>query len=508
MAMQRWKQFLCRGVGVMGCLLAVSGGLYAVHGCSQAQTASESFVDAGSDLAHGPEDLTSAGDLTSIAMDFAPPSGQNGALLWWRVTASADVDETTAVATASDGDVFAVGVYSKPITVNGTTYPCAGVDDAFVMKVAPSGTIRWFKTISTSSSDQAVSVAADSQGGVYVVGRISSPFDFGGGRLTPSGNTDVFWAHYDASGAYLGAQLIGGNSEDSVTSVRTDSSGNVLISGWFDSTTLQVGGTMLTNTGSFTHQSFVAKLTAMGTTLWAKSFGGPYDDQMNGVTTDGSGNVFITGEFKGSIDLGKGTLSTTVVTESDAYLAKLSGAGVTEWAIRAGGTGQDRGVAVATDRMGNLYATGSYNSQISFGGSTLSNGGTYVVKLSSGGTQQWAESGTRQDTLTIRALTVDPFDQAVIVGEFIGAIQLGSNMLNTGGFTVPQVVVKKYGPSGQSVWCRQLGDPNFASRGRDVAADASGNLYLGGASVNPNFGSGQLGVSGVGLDSVLIKLAP
>ena len=131
-----------------------------------------------------------------------------------------------------------------------------------------------------------------------------------------------------------------------------------------------------------------------------------------------------------------------------------------------------------------------------------------MVKLSSDGTQQWAEAGTRQDTLTIRALTVDPFDQAVIVGEFIGPIQLGANMLDTGGFTVPQVVVKKYGPSGQSVWCKQLGDPKFASRGRDVAADASGNLYLGVASANPSFGSGQLGLSGVGLDSVLIKLAP
>ena len=508
MLVQRWKQVLWQGFWPIGCLLVASGGLYGAHGCSKAQTGGEPFVDAGSDLANGPDDLTSAGDLTSVAVDFAPPSGQNGALLWWRVTGSADVDETYAVATASDGDVFAVGVYSKPITVNGTTYPCAGVDDAFVMKVAPSGTIRWFKTISTSSSDQAVSVAVDSQGGVYVVGRISSPFDFGGGPLTPSGNTDVFWAHYDASGAYLGAQLIGGNSEDSVTSVRTDVSGNVLVSGWFDSTTLQVGGIALSNTGSFTHQSFVAKLNSRGTTLWAKSFGGPYDDQISGVTTDGSGNVFVTGEFKGSIDLGKGTLSTTVVTESDAYVAKLSGSGVTEWAIRAGGTGHDRGLAVATDRIGNLYATGSYNSQISFGGGTLSNGGTYVVKLSSDGTQQWAEAGTRQDTLTIRALTVDPFDQAVIVGEFIGPIQLGANMLDTGGFTVPQVVVKKYGPSGQSVWCKQLGDPKFASRGRDVAADASGNLYLGVASANPSFGSGQLGVSGVGLDSVLIKLAP
>ncbi|MBB4601163.1 hypothetical protein HNQ93_001476 [Hymenobacter luteus] len=93
------------------------------------------------------------------------------------------------------------------------------------------------------------------------------------------------------------------------------------------------------------------------------------------TATDASGNLFLTGYFTGQI-----TFGTTMLTSAggtDIFLAKWNTATSTwAWAVRGGGISNDqsRGVAVSGT---SVFITGSYfGNGASFAGKTLSSGGT------------------------------------------------------------------------------------------------------------------------------------
>ena len=93
------------------------------------------------------------------------------------------------------------------------------------------------------------------------------------------------------------AKSAGGTDYDYGTGISTDASGNVLITGYFDSPTITFGTTTLTNAGTGIADIFVVKYDASGNVLWAKSAGGTDGDHGYGISTDANGNVLVTGYF-------------------------------------------------------------------------------------------------------------------------------------------------------------------------------------------------------------------
>jgi hypothetical protein len=71
-----------------------------------------------------------------------------------------------------------------------------------------------------------------------------------------------------------------------------------------------------------------------------------------------SGNVFVTGFYK--LTAAFDNQPVTSVGGEDIFMAKYDGSGSLQWVKSAGGTGDDRGLGIATDANGNLYATGQY----------------------------------------------------------------------------------------------------------------------------------------------------
>src|SRR5439155_17823959 len=70
---------------------------------------------------------------------------------------------------------------------------------------------------------------------------------------------------------------------------------------------------------------FVVKFDPAGNVLWSRSFGDILDDTPRAVATDASGNVFVTGDFEGTVNFGGGPV--TSVDALDGCLVKLSSAG-------------------------------------------------------------------------------------------------------------------------------------------------------------------------------------
>ena len=171
----------------------------------------------------------------------------------------------------------------------------------------------------------------------------------------------------------LWAKSAGGTAYDIGNSVSTDAIGNVFMTGIYYSPTITFGITTLTNANNVA-DIFIVKYDASGNVLWAKSAEGTWYDLSYGVCTDVIGNVFITGAFYSpTITFGTTTL-TNVNAANDIFIVKYDASGNVLWAKSAGGTGYDEGYAVSTDASGNVFLTGNFGSpNINFGTTTLTN---------------------------------------------------------------------------------------------------------------------------------------
>ena len=84
--------------------------------------------------------------------------------------------------------------------------------------------------------------------------------------LTLAGSMDVFIVKYDASGNMLWAKGAGGGSNEEGYSLSTDVSGNIYLSGYFTQPS-NFGTIKLTSAGQA--DLFLAKYDPSGNVLWA-----------------------------------------------------------------------------------------------------------------------------------------------------------------------------------------------------------------------------------------------
>jgi hypothetical protein len=158
------------------------------------------------------------------------------------------------------------------------------------------------------------------------------------------------------------ANSYGSTGRDTGHGIATDSNGNVYLTGLFDGS-MNVGSYTLASNGSY--DIFVIKLDTGDNVVWAKSYGGDFGDTGHGIATDSNGNIYLTGQFSGSMAVG--SLPNSPLTSnggSDIFVMKLDTDGDEKWAKNYGGTSilsnaTSRGIA--TDSSGNVYLTGFFD---------------------------------------------------------------------------------------------------------------------------------------------------
>jgi len=100
---------------------------------------------------------------------------------------------------------------------------------------------------------------------------------------------------------------------------------------------------------------------------WARIAGasGDFTDLGYGISTDFTGNIYVTGYFKDTATFGSYPLTSS--GDSDIFVAKLDPNGNWLWVKKAGSSGTDVGKGVSTDTNGNVYVTGYFQNTASFG---------------------------------------------------------------------------------------------------------------------------------------------
>jgi len=398
------------------------------------------FVDSTIDFGGGA--LTNAGGSDIFLAKF----DSNGNHKWSKRFGGSNWDYGNSVSVDSSGNVYITGGFeSSTIDFGGGAltnaggnckdYPCS---DIFLAKFDSNGNHKWSRRFGGGNDDWGTSVSVDSSGNVYITGYFnSSTIDFGGGALTNAGYSDIFLAKFDSNGNHLWSKSFGGSSDDYGYSVSVDSSGNVYITGGFESSTIDFGGGTLTNAYIGIADIFLAKFDSNGKHLWSKRFGGSYGDYGSSVSVDSSGNVYITGYFWSStIDFGGGAL--TNAGGSDIFLAKFDSNGNHLWSKRFGGSDNDYGNSVSVDSSGNVYITGYfYSSTIDFGGGALTNAGwadIFLAKFDSNGNHLWSKRFGGSGYDEGNSVSVDSSGNVYGTGLFTGSnIDFGGCPLSSAG---------------------------------------------------------------------------
>jgi len=245
---------------------------------------------------------------------FLVKTDANGNIIWAKTYGGASDDGALSVQQTSDGGYI----------VTGGTGPFGNVD-AFLIKTDAFGNIQWAKTYGGTNIDAVSSFQQTSDGGYIVAGWTSS---FG------AGNFDIFLIKTDASGNIIWAKTYGETDDDWASSVQQTSDGGYIVAG----VTLSFGA------GG---DIFLIKTDANGNLQWAKTYGGTFQDGASSVQQTSDGGYIVAGY---TVSFGAG--------ESDIFLIKTDASGNIIWAKTYGGTFQDGASSVQQTSDGGYIVAG------------------------------------------------------------------------------------------------------------------------------------------------------
>lgn len=209
---------------------------------------------------------------------------------------------------------------------------------------------------------------------------------------------------------------------------------------------------------------------------WARGFGSTGRDVCWSVVFGAGDSVYAAGTFEGTVDFGGGPL--TSAGDADVFVVKLDHDGNHLWSRRFGGEGSEYYPAIALDSAGALYLHGVFEGTYDFGGPPLEGYGLALAKLTSSGEHVWSTAVGNLNYYDAfrRGFAVTPGGETFV---FTGSLEAG------------QPFLLKYDAGGALAWSKALPEGGYmlpawrfpiaadATSGAVIAGEISGELDLG-----------------------------
>jgi hypothetical protein len=231
---------------------------------------------------------------------------------------------------------------------------------------------------------------------------------------------------------------------DFASGVSTDGMGNVYLTGLHANNRFSPVPPL---------NAFVSRFNASGTLQWLSVIDSGGIEFGTSIAADRLGNVFVTGHTDGNL-FGQNAGG------SDGFLMNYNPGGGRRWAVQFGSSAGEEGHSVAADGLGSAYLTGDIA------------GDLFLRKYDAAGSLLWSRTIVPDGSGGGSAVTIDRLGNVFVTGGTTG--DLGG--INSGSF---DAFLTKFDINGNLQWTRQLGSPGN-DQATGVSGDGLGNVYISG----------------------------
>lgn len=408
--------------------------------------------------------------LICSAMTFAQHAGDSIdcsdriGYSWMKGFGNTASESVADVAVDGSGNIYLTGSFSGTLSIDGNSVTSLGNTDFYVAKLSPEGSVLWFKSGGSSAVEEANAIAVDANGNVFVAGMSNESTSFEGNSYPSLGGKDGFLLKLDTDGNFVFVRTIGCFNDDNAYDVVVDGSNNVIVTGHFNYA-LQVSTTSLFQNAKGANDAFLVKFDNDGAFLWTIPYASSAHDYGRRVACDNAGNIYLAGEFKGTINMGGSNLQSP--NDMNVYVAKFNPSGDVQWAAQRGASGDDAVKALAVTSTGDVYL--AYKQ---------SNTNPYIARYSASGTSQGTIAYSGSGTLDISDILCDINGNTYITGNYSGTIEFGSTASTSSGSGCDFFIIR-YDSDGV-INMRIFGNQNNANYIKSIAIDYANNVVAGG----------------------------
>ena len=389
--------------------------------------------------------------------------------------------------------------------------------------------MEWAKNMGGQHYEYSRSIATDLKGNVYTTGMYytSGDFDPGPGEfiLKCKSSDGIFISKLNAAGKFVWAKTFERTFGVSGYGIATDRFGNVFITGNFNDTVdFDPGPAKFNMVTTGAQDMFVVKLDSSGNFVWAKQLGGKFTEYVFSTVLDKSGNIYTTGIFGDTADFDPGPGVHNIIAPSlyDIFISKLDSAGNFVWAkCLAGSKYYNKGLGVAVDDNGNVYATGIFYDTLDVDpgpatynliSDTTGTSDCYILKLYEDGNFAWAKRFGSHSNEEGTAITTDNMGFVYTTGRFGQTVDFdpGIKTFNLTPKSWADMFILKLDGNGNFIWAKGIGKSN-ATISTSIVVDQYYNVYSSGYFYNtvdfdPGPGSFELTTTGNYQDAFIVKL--
>ncbi len=454
-------------------------------------------------------------------------------------------DSASNVASKVDvlGNIYIIGIFEGTIDIDPGvgTFPLTsnGDDDIYILKLDPTGNFVWAKNIGGAGQDAPTDLEIDNSGNIYlgfaVTGTVDCDPNVGVANFTGNSTygTSVFQnsqlkpvLKLNASGDFLWLKALGGQS------IALDGFGNLYTTSTFIGTVDAdpgVGITAISAPGGADFTAVVSKFDTAGNLNWARAF--DYASALS-LTTDASGNLYISGQFISTTDFDPSANNTSLTATSswDVYVLKLNASGDFQFvksieAVSPLVIGRAYCNDIKVDANENIYIAGLFSDTFDFDPglgqqilTTTHNNDIdgYILKLDANGQFSWVHKISDNAVLgnivdnkqDFRTITIDDLGNIYAFGYFQQTVDFDPspsthNLLASNGY----LCIVKYNGLGDLIYAKQIDGSVYSGNFVSIAGQNSMLLsggFNGTADFNP--GANAYNLSGGYNSAFIVKL--
>ena len=326
--------------------------------------------------------------------------------------------------------------------------------------------IEWQKCLGSTWSDQGLHVTTTSDGGIVLLTTVGA----GTGDVTGyHGNNEIrdLWVvKMDSKGAVQWSRTLGGSFVEAGGSIREAPDGSLVIGATTGSTD---GDATAPSHGGL--DMWLLKMSATGTILWQKRYGGEKNEYMWDFQFTPDGGYILTGDTES--DGGDVTGHHGI---EDAWVVKVNASGVMEWQRCIGGGDQDVAFSVVALADGYAITGETWSRDGDITGHYADAQDMLVAKLDLTGKIVWVRDlgGSIKDQ---GVGVVKGWDGGIVVGGYTGSVD--GDVIGMKGF-MDFWLLKMDDKTGAILWQRCYGGATTAEQAECLIATPDGGYAMAG----------------------------